>query len=91
MLVFVIRRNYQVRLFTNGRLWGAVFFSLLMQAIIMYTPLNTIFKVTPLAWPELLRLFGATAIFSLICLLFGAAPQERRTGLPSAVTDSGPK
>lgn len=78
MLVFIIRRNYRVRLFSNGWLWSAVLFSLLMQVAIMYTPANTVFHVTPLAWSELLDLLGATALFSVICLLPGTTSNQKR-------------
>jgi Ca2+-transporting ATPase len=78
MLVFIIRKDYQVRLFTNLWLWLAVLFSLLMQAIIMYTPANSVFHVTPLAWPDLIMLLAATSTFTLIGLTLGKTPV--RTG-----------
>lgn len=78
MLVFVIRRNYQVRLLSNYWLWLAVLFSVMMQAVIMYTPLHQIFRVTPLCGSDLVKMLTATALFSLICLLLGGAqPQQR--------------
>lgn len=68
LLVFVIRRSYQVKLFTNLWLWSAVIFSILMQAIIMYSPLAKLFHVTPLGIIDLSQLFAATALFGVFCL-----------------------
>jgi Ca2+-transporting ATPase len=81
LLVFVIRRSYQVRLFTNGWLWISVIFSLLMQAMIMYTPANTLFHVTPLSLTDLGELLTATGLFALVCMLF--KPAADRDLIPS--------
>ncbi|MFH1840131.1 MAG: calcium-translocating P-type ATPase, SERCA-type [Nanoarchaeota archaeon] len=45
----LIRSNYNLKLFSNKYLIYAVLASLLMQLAIVYTPLNIIFKTTPLA------------------------------------------
>lgn len=71
ILVFVIRHNYKVRLFTNIWLWSAVIFSILVQGIIIYTPLRDLFHVVPLGGKAVLELFAATGVFALIC--FAAA------------------
>ena len=84
MLVFVIRNNYQVRMLTNSWLWSSVIFSLMMQVLIMYTPLHFIFHVTPLTASEIFELMVATGVFSLICYLFG---RDRADG-PKTSTSS---
>jgi len=71
MLVFVIRNSYQVRMLTNSWLWLSVIFSLMMQILIMYTPLHLIFHVTPLGYGDITDLLAATTIFFLICYFLG--------------------
>lgn len=69
LLVFVIRHTYQVKIFSNGWLWTAVIFSILMQGIIMYSPAAKVFHVTPLGVFDLLQLLAATSLFGVFCLL----------------------
>ena len=45
LLVFLIRRSYQVAFLANPLLWGAVFFTFVLQALILYTPLAAVFQV----------------------------------------------
>ena len=70
MLVFVIRSNYRVRLFTNGWLWAAVVFSILAQGVIMYTPLRSLFHITALDLGSIMQLLAATGLFFCCCLMF---------------------
>lgn len=79
LLVFVIRRNYHVPLFTNAWLWIAVVFSLFMQAVIMYSPANMLFHVTPLNVIDLGELFAATGLFALICMFFKPVAESDRS------------
>ena len=72
MLVFMIRRNYQVPPLSNPWLWCAVFFSLFLQVIILYTPMNQVFHVVPLYRSELGLLFGATGLFVVLCFILEA-------------------
>jgi Ca2+-transporting ATPase len=39
---------FKIGIFTNMRLWGAIMISILMQVIVIHTPLNTFFKTMPL-------------------------------------------
>lgn len=78
MLVFVIRNSYQVRMFTNSWLWIAVIFSIMMQALIMYTPLHTLFHVTPLNGADLIRIMTAIALFSLFCFILGKKREHQQ-------------
>jgi len=77
MLVFVIRNSYQVRMLTNGWLWFSVIFSIMMQVLIMYTPLHLIFHITPLAPGDIINLLTATGVFSLICYLLGRNREDK--------------
>lgn len=45
LLVFLIRRSYQVAFLANPLLWGAVLFTFALQALILYTPLAPVFQV----------------------------------------------
>lgn len=69
VLVFVIRSSYRVPLRSNPWLWTAVGLSLLLQGVILYTPVNGLFKVTPLGAGELLLLGQAGFGFGACCLL----------------------
>ncbi|MFW6383719.1 MAG: cation-translocating P-type ATPase, partial [Nanoarchaeota archaeon] len=46
--VFMIRDEYNVRMFTNAWLWLALVFSFMLQALVLYTPMNEFFRVVPL-------------------------------------------
>jgi len=69
ILVFVIRHSYRVPFFSNIWVWGSVFLSLLLQGLIMYTPLYELFNVVPLGFKEILVILAgglfvwAAAIF----------------------------
>jgi len=67
VLVFVIRRDYRVPLFSNWWMWAAVVFSVVIQLVLMYTPLRDIFKIVALGSRELLLLVGAALCFYLLC------------------------
>lgn len=83
VLVFVIRSSYRVKLFTNGWLWAAVLFSILMQGVIMYTPLRTIFHITALDLAAIVRMLAANGLFLALCLLLARLWQ---TNAPPAAT-----
>ncbi len=67
VLVFVIRRDYQVPLFSNWWVWAAAGLSILLQFILMYTPLHAFFNIVPLDSSQLLLLLGAAGCFYLLC------------------------
>ena len=71
VLVFVIRRDYQVPLFSNKWVWGAAALSILLQFVLMYTPLSGPFKIVPLEMNQLLLLGGAGLCFYLLCRGYG--------------------
>ena len=78
ILVFVLRRSYQVPLFSNYWLWLAVLFSLATQIFIVYSPARLVFHVTPLGWQELSYLLLATVCFLVPALVISRAPQARQ-------------
>jgi len=67
VLVFVIRRDYQVPLFSNWWVWAAVVFSIVVQLVLMYTSLRDIFKIAALDLRQLLVLFITALCFYVLC------------------------
>ena len=82
VLVFVIRRDYQVPLFSNKWVWAAAAFSILLQFVLMYTPLRDIFKIVALDTRQLFLLAVTAFSFYLLCrgyaLLRGVFAGRRR-------------
>ncbi len=72
VLVFVIRRDYQVPLFSNSWVWAAAGLSILLQFVLMYTPLQEIFKIVALDSRQLLLLVSAAFCFYLLCRGYAA-------------------
>ena len=66
LLVFVIRAQYDIKQFSNSWLWGAVVLSFGLQALIIYTPLNSIFGVVGLSLVDWLVLLVSGFVF-LMC------------------------
>jgi Ca2+-transporting ATPase len=69
ILSFVIRRDYQVPLFSNKWVWVAAVFALSLQAVLMYTPMHSVFKIAALQGDELVPLLGGGALF-FVCAVF---------------------
>jgi len=78
ILVFIIRRAYQVPLFSNKWIWASVVLSVLLQAMLMYTPMHVPFKIVPLALPEIMNLFFGGLVFYTACLVYGFIPNGGR-------------
>jgi len=70
ILVFVIRREYEVPFFSNAWVWGAVIFSIALQGVLMYTPMALYFKLSPLSILDIAKLFSGGLVFYLIFLLY---------------------
>jgi len=70
VLTFVIRHSYQVPLFSNLWVWSAALLSLLLQALLMYTPLAAVFKIIPLPGNSLMVLAATGFLFATISLLY---------------------
>ena len=67
VLVFVIRRDYQVPLFSNWWVWAAAGLSIVLQFVLMYTPLRAFFNIVALDSSQLLLLAGTAGCFYLLC------------------------
>jgi P-type Ca2+ transporter type 2C len=70
ILIFVIRSSYQVPFFANRWVWAAALISVVLQALLMYSPLALMFKIIPLGLSDLIILFAAGILFALISLLY---------------------
>ncbi|HLB30622.1 MAG TPA: cation-transporting P-type ATPase, partial [Gammaproteobacteria bacterium] len=70
ILVFIIRRGYAVPLRSNIWIWISVVVSLLLQALLMYTPLAAPFGIVPLDGGQLAALFAAGLVFLLCGLVY---------------------
>ena len=64
--VMIIRKRYGSRLFENKRLRWAIALSLPLVFLIVYTPLNTIFKTQTLSWANLLQIMIVLVILGII-------------------------
>ena len=88
ILVFVIRRGYQVKFFSNKWVWGSVVLCVVLQFMLMYTPLYDVFKIAALTGDELVALAGAGFIFYLASVIYqfavarsqGAGVRSQETG-----------
>jgi Ca2+-transporting ATPase len=83
ILIFVIRSSYRVPLFSNGWVWGAALLSLVLQGVLMYTPLSSVFKIASLEVPELGALFGAGTLFLLAALAYLRLTAKKRAPRPA--------
>jgi Ca2+-transporting ATPase len=70
ILTFVIRSSYRVPFFANRWVWAAAVLSLLLQALLMYSPLAAVFKIVPLGGEDLFALFCAGSLFAAISLIY---------------------
>ncbi len=70
ILIFVIRSGYQVPFLANKWVWAAATLSVVLQAMLMYTPLATVFKITPLGLVDVCALLGGGLLFGLASLLY---------------------
>ena len=64
--VHMVRARYRISLFSNKWLWLAVFVSLMLQLIIIYTPLHVFFRIVPLAMSDWLLIGFGIGIFLLL-------------------------
>jgi P-type Ca2+ transporter type 2C len=72
------RSLFQVGVFTNRALWGAVVTGLLLQAITIYVPpLRPVFKTAPLAGHDLLWVFGMALVPFVVGELYKLALRAR--------------
>lgn len=70
ILVFVIRKQYRVPLYSNIWIWASIALCILLQALLMYTPLHLVFGVTALGLHDLALLGTSGLLFYGISLFF---------------------
>ena len=70
ILVFIIREGYKVPLFSNRWIWASVLLSVLLQGILMYTPIHSLFKIVPLGMGDIFSLLAGGLIFYGFFLIY---------------------
>lgn len=73
ILIFVIRAGYQVSFWANRWVWAAAILSVALQAILMYTPLAGVFRITPLGLADVGVLLAGGLLFGLVAILYQTA------------------
>lgn len=83
----IIRTRYELSMLSNPWLVAAVISSLALQAIVLYTPANTLFEVTPLAPVDWQWIGAAFAAF----LLLGATLEKSLDRIFGKPTEWAPR
>ncbi len=76
ILIFVIRSGYHVSFWANKWVWAAAALSVVLQTLLMYTPLAGVFRIVPLDLVDLVVLLGAGLLFGLAALLYQVAARS---------------
>ena len=76
ILIFVIRTGYQVPFWANKWVWAAAILSVVLQAILMYTPLAAVFKISPLGLADVAVLSAGGLLFGLVAILYQAGTRK---------------
>jgi Ca2+-transporting ATPase len=76
----IIRSKYHLSLFSNKYLLFAVLISVLLQLAIIYTPINTLFSLTPLTLEDWLLVFASFAIFLVLSKLITGLEEKYTFG-----------
>jgi Ca2+-transporting ATPase len=66
LLIFIIREKFNTEQFKNFWLWFAIIFSIVSQILVIYTPLNEIFKLEAINFGGLIAL-GIGMIILYLC------------------------
>lgn len=72
ILTFIIRKSYRVPFFTNPWVWSAAVLSIILQGLLMYTDLSSVFKIVPLTLTDFGLLVTGGGVFVLASILYGA-------------------
>ncbi len=81
ILIFVIRASYRVPFWVNRWVWAAAVLSIVLQGLLMYTPLATLFKIVPLGMVELGALFAGGLLFYFASLGYQVIAGRHRATL----------
>jgi Ca2+-transporting ATPase len=57
--IYMVRAQYKSKMFSNKWLIGAIVSSMVLQLIVIYSPLNVFFKTVPLSWFEWTYILGS--------------------------------
>ena len=74
--VQIIRNKEKLSILSNKYLILALAISLLLQFIVLYTPLAEYFRVVPLGIDEWIRILAGLVVFYILSLIFGAVIKE---------------
>jgi len=66
VVVYVVRGHYTDKILSNKYLIGTVILSIILQSIIIYTPLSIYFKVVPLTLMEWMYIISATTLLAIL-------------------------
>jgi len=69
VLLLNIRVFFEVRFFSNRWLWMTIGGSFLAQLLLLYTPLQQLFELTPLSWPAWSMIVAGEALLFALCYL----------------------
>ncbi len=78
ILLLLIRKQFDIKMLTNTWLWVSIGLSFVLQAVLLYTPLNNVFKITPLTFSQILFL-GAGAIALYLSYVIYSFVEKRVT------------
>ena len=63
---YIVRSDYTKKIFSNKALSGAIGLSFLLQLLVIYSPLNSIFKTVPLGLIEWIIILTATIMIFFV-------------------------
>ena len=69
-ILFVVRSEYKVKLFSNGWLWLAVLSTIGLQLLVVYSPLNVFFKTKALDLIHFVYIIISTLIIYFVGRIF---------------------
>ncbi|MCA9496445.1 MAG: HAD-IC family P-type ATPase, partial [Nanoarchaeota archaeon] len=69
-LVFIIRKQYEVKMLTNKWLWSSILLVISLQALVMYTPMQELFKIIPINLFDLMVLIISGFVFYLCYIIY---------------------
>ncbi|MDP4039243.1 MAG: cation-translocating P-type ATPase [Candidatus Pacearchaeota archaeon] len=64
--IYMIRAEYKIKVFSNAWLIIAIIFSIILQIIVIYTPISKFFGTFPITLTNWIEIIGATAIVFII-------------------------
>lgn len=81
ILLLIIRSLYNISIFTNSWIWLTIVMSILLQVVIIYTPLNELFEIVPLGFVHMVSLLFGGFLFFLSYLIYTNFIKKTRYGV----------